>query len=279
MTFTDQYEARRAVAGLPKGPVALILNEDDVDLGATVAHHRTQGFAAVVVVGSADTSGHGADVVLAADVKASLADVVNELMPVLPGRWVFAGHNAEYLFYPFCESRTISDVTQFISEERREAVFCTTVDIYSDTPGLAETGLSESDAYFDRAGYFALDKYDGPTKLTRQVDLFGGLKWRYSEHIPWERQKINRVALFRGRPGLEMLSDHSFNDPEMNTINCEWHNSLTCAVASLRVAKSLLRNPGSTFDVDRFVWSQSEKFEWRSQQLMDHGLLEPGQWF
>jgi hypothetical protein len=45
------------------------------------------------------------------------------------------------------------------------------------------------------------------------------------------------------------------------------------------VAKALKRNPGSTYDIPTFRWDNSVPFEWSSRQLMDLGLMEPGQWF
>ena len=87
------------------------------------------------------------------------------------------------------------------------------------------------------------------------------------------------VALFRAKPGLKLREDHTFNDEEYNTYACPWHNNLTAAIASFRTAKALKRNPGSTFDIVTFRWHNSTPFEWHSRQLLDLGLMEPGQWF
>ena len=65
----------------------------------------------------------------------------------------------------------------------------------------------------------------------------------------------------------------------MNTFACPWHNNLTAAVASFRVAKALARNPGSRDEITSFAWRGSHPFRWNSQQLMELGLMEPGQWF
>ncbi len=279
MPILDPAQSRQRIAALPKGPLAIILNEDDVDLTATVSHHQRLGFAATIVASTAAPDDLHADMVIDVSAGTELFEVINTLMPAIQDRWVFACHNAEYLFFPFCETRTISDALQFVSEERRDAVFCAVLDLYSDDPKFGEQGLGDALAYFDRTGYFALDRFDGADRQERQVDLFGGLKWRYAEHIPWERQRIDRISLFRGAEDLEMSRDFRFNKPELNTVNCAWHNNLTCVVASTRVAKSLRRNPGSMHEVGSFRWGQSERFSWRSQQLMDLGLMEPGQWF
>ncbi len=80
--------------------------------------------------------------------------------------------------------------------------------------------MSLEDAHLDRSGYYALarldpDNHDHPRE--RQLDFFGGLRWRYEEHIPAPRRKIDRIALFRAKPGLELREDHIFNDEEYNT--------------------------------------------------------------
>jgi hypothetical protein len=65
----------------------------------------------------------------------------------------------------------------------------------------------------------------------------------------------------------------------MNTYACPWHHSLTAAICSFRVAKALRTNPGSRHDIADFRWHRSTQFHWSSLQLMELGLMEPGQWF
>jgi hypothetical protein len=78
---------------------------------------------------------------------------------------------------------------------------------------------------------------------------------------------------------MRLLPDFTFSEDELNTYACPWHNNLTAAVCSFRTAKALRTNPGSRFDIQTFRWHNSTPFEWHSQQLMDLGLMEPGQWF
>ena len=115
--------------------------------------------------------------------------------------------------------------------------------------------------------------------MERQLSIYGGLKWRFEEHLPWAKRRIDRVALFCAKAGLQMDAEQMFNDEEYNTYQCPWHHSVTIAICSFRTAKYLKSNPGSTFEVNSFAWSKSQKFHWNSQQLMDLGLMEPGQWF
>ena len=115
--------------------------------------------------------------------------------------------------------------------------------------------------------------------IERQLDFHGGLRWRFEEHVPETRRKIDRIAIFRAKQGLTLREDHTFSDEEYNTYACPWHNNLTAAIVSFRTAKALKRNPGSTFDIRTFRWHNSTPFEWHSRQLLDLGLMEPGQWF
>ena len=100
-----------------------------------------------------------------------------------------------------------------------------------------------------------------------------------SRAVPAHRRKIDRISIFRARPKLKMRPDHTFSDEEYNTYSCPWHHNITAAVASFRTAKALKLNPGSTYDIAAFTWHNSVPFEWHSRQLLDLGLMEPGQWF
>ena len=85
--------------------------------------------------------------------------------------------------------------------------------------------------------------------------------------------RIDRIALFRAQKGLRMRDDHTFSIEEYNTYACPWHNNLTAAVMSFRRAKALDWVAGS------FVWERSLRFDWTSRQLLELGMIEPGQWF
>ncbi len=169
----------------------------------------------------------------------------------------------------------------FHTEERRDAMLCYVVDLYAGDLGQFPNAVSLETALLDKSGYYALARYDevaGEDK-DRQLDFFGGLRWRFEEHVPYDRRKIDRIALFRAKSGLKLRPDHTFNDEEYNTYACPWHHNLTAAICSFRTAKALKTNPGSTFEIQTFQWHNSVPFEWSSQQLLDLGLMEPGQWF
>ncbi|MDE4175364.1 hypothetical protein PXK01_14470 [Phaeobacter sp. PT47_59] len=278
--------ARRPL--LEKGPVALIFVEDDVEVAATLRHHLQSGFKSVVAL-----MPDGFD--LPADVTARIERVsfdcgrseevfaaVNQVIRAAsPGCWLYYCYNAEFLFFPFCETRTVAEMLAFHTEEKRSAMLTYVIDLYAGDLEAQPDAVSLSDAYLDKSGYYAQARYIGTnsTPEERQLDFFGGVRWRHEEHIPWTSRKIDRISLFRARADLELLPNHTFNIAEYNTYACPWHHNLTAAICSFRTAKALKRNPGSSFDIQTFRWRNSVPFEWHSRQLLDLGLMEPGQWF
>jgi hypothetical protein len=278
----------RKVADLGKGPLSLVMAEDDVEIDSTLAHQLKCGFRDVVLLapeGVEVSPEHEAQIhIVTHDVfaEAALPGAVNEMMDAVAGAWIHCCYNAEYLFFPFCESRRIRELLAFHTEERRAAMLTYVVDLYAGDLGLNSNAVSLSDVWLDKSGYYALTRKDAAKKWEpkdRQMDFFGGLRWRFEEHIPFARRKIDRISLFRAREGLRLAPDFTLNDEELNTYACPWHHNLTAAVCSFRTAKALRTNPGSRHAIQTFRWHNSAPFEWHSQQLMDLGLMEPGQWF
>lgn len=275
-------------AALAKGPVAMIFAEDLVEVDTTIRHHQQLGFASIVLFAPPELElptplereVHRVGYSMAEP--AALEEAVNAVIEAAPGIWMYYCYNSEYLFYPFCETRTIGEMLAFHVEERRDAMLTYVVDLYAGNLDEHPNAVSLEDAYMDRSGYYALarpdpDNHNHPCE--RQLDFFGGLRWRFEEHIPAPRRKIDRIAIFLSKPGLKLRADHTFSDPEYNTYSCPWHHNITASIASFRTAKALKTNAGSTFDIHRFHWHNSTEFEWHSQQLLDLGLMEPGQWF
>ena len=283
----DHFD-REGAEHLAKGPNAIILVEDDVEVATTLRHHLQADFKNIVALMPAAfelprdlaVSVHRVD--YDTSHPEALLTAVNRLMSAAPGEWFYYGYNAEYLFHPFCETRNVAEMLAFHTEERRDAVLTYVIDLYSDDLQAHPNAVSLDNAHLDRSGYYALARKDlenqGHPK-ERQLDFYGGLKWRYEEHVPAHRRKIDRIALFRAKPGLVLRPDDTFNDEEYNTYACPWHHNITAAVCSFRTAKALKTNPGSTDTIETFKWHNSARFEWHSRQLLDLGLMEPGQWF
>jgi hypothetical protein len=274
-------------AALAKGPVALIMVEDLVEVESTIRFHQLAGFRSVVafappeleLLPALEDTIHRIDYDMSAP--QALTTAVNAVIDAAPGTWLYYCYNTEYLFHPFCETRKIGEMLTFHTEERRDAMLVYVVDIYAGDLERYPNAISLDDTWMDKSGYYALGRPDPKTgnPRERQLDFYGGLRWRFEEHIPRDRRKIDRIALFRAKRGLRLRPDHTFNDEEYNTYACPWHNNLTAAIVSFRAAKALKTNAGSTFEIPTFKWHNSVPFEWNSQQLLDLGLMEPGQWF
>lgn len=276
----------RGNAALRTGPVALIFAEDDVELASTLTHHLDLGFRTVVLFASdalvlpTDLATRVHRVRLEDLSASSVAAAVTACGRAAPGTWFYYGYNAEYLFFPYSETRGVGEMLAFHTEERRDAMLTYVVDLYAGDLAKAPTGVCRQNCYMDRSGYYALERLDPKgARATRQYDFHGGLRWRFEEHVPAANRRIDRIALFRAKPGLTLRQDHTFSEPEYNTVSCEWHHNLTAAVCSFRAAKALKANPGSSHAIPTFWWQNSVWFEWKSEQLLNLGLIEPGQWF
>ncbi|MHA7867619.1 MAG: hypothetical protein ACX93U_09005 [Salipiger thiooxidans] len=279
---------KTARSTMGEGPVAMVFCEDETEIDTTLRHHLQAGFRCVLafmpphfaLALDLHDRVHRIDHDMTAE--RAVADAVTRVSEAAPGLWMFYCYNAEYLFYPFCETRSVSEMLAFHGEERRDAMLTYVIDLYAGDLQRHPDAVSLDEAFLDRSGYYAQARndpanHDHPKE--RQLDFFGGLRWRYEEHVPPERRKIDRISLFRAKTGLRLRDDHTFSDEEYNTYACRWHNNLTAALVSFRTAKALKRNPGSSVDIHSFRWHNSTPFEWHSRQLLDLGLMEPGQWF
>ncbi|ARO13892.1 hypothetical protein BVG79_00540 [Ketogulonicigenium robustum] len=272
---------------LAKGPIGIIYADDTIEVESTISHHLARGLRVLIVLGhpSFSIAPELADLVhyIEYDVFAEngLPRAVNRLLAAAPEKvWFYYCYSGEYLFHAFSEYRSLGELTTFCAEERRDSVLTYVIDLYPSDIQRNDSGVSLSDAYLDRTGYYALGRKDKENNYEeRQLDFFGGLRWRFEEYVLPRYRRIDRVSVFRNVRGLELLPDHRLNMAEYNTYACPWHHSPTAVIASFRTAKALRRNPGSKFDIKSFMWHNSVPFTWNSQQLLDFGLMEPGQWF
>ncbi|MFN0113486.1 MAG: hypothetical protein ACKVPY_02290 [Paracoccaceae bacterium] len=290
MQFTSLDDlATRGQPLLAAGPVALIFVEDLVEIASTLDHHARAGFRQIFaflpegIDLPEGTPPAAHPVRYDTQAPEAVPDAVNALIAAAPPTtWFFYAYNAEYLFHPFRETRNVRELIAFHAEERRDAMLTYVIDLYAPDLSVHPDAVSLADAMLDRSGYYALARPDPANQNTpreRQLDFFGGLRWRFEEHIPRPRRRIDRISLFRAQAGLKLRPDHTFSVEEYNTCACPWHHNLTAAVVSFRTAKALKTNPGSREAIHRFTWANSVRFDWTSQQLMDLGLMEPGQWF
>lgn len=265
---------------LPPGPVAVVLAEDGAEIASTVAHCRALGFAAVLLMRPAALALPPAAWLVQADGlcagRAAAARLVTALQRPLAGRWMHVAFNAEYLFFPWCETRSVGDLCAFMEEERRASVHGMVIDLYPASLDAAPLGVDRDNACLDALGYYAFSREDEAG--FPHAEIHGGLRWRFAEHLP-AGTRLDRPALHVARPGLAMDADLHLSEPELNAVSCPWHNNVTAAIASFRAAKALARNPASAAAIDGFAWEGTRRFTWTARELLDHGFMEAGQWF
>jgi len=173
---------------LARGPVAIVLVEDDVEVASTLRHNLQIGFHTVLVFmpDAFDLPAEIAErvhrITYDMTVPAAMETAVNTVLTASPGMWMYYCFNAEYLFHPFCESRTVGEMLAFHSEERRHSMLTYVVDLYADNLQDHPNAVSLERAHLDRSGYYALARNDPANHnhaKERQLDFFGGLRWRY----------------------------------------------------------------------------------------------------
>ncbi len=170
-------------AALAKGPVAIVLVEDDVEIATTLRHHQQAGFVSIIALMPDEfalpldlqESVHRITYNMAREGAMELA--VNSIIAAAPGVWMYYCFNAEYLFHPSCETRSIGEMLSFHTEERRDAMLTYVVDLYSDDLDKNPDAVSFESAHLDRSGYYALarpdiDNHNHPKE--RQLDFYGG---------------------------------------------------------------------------------------------------------
>ncbi|PIB23970.1 hypothetical protein BFP76_01570 [Amylibacter kogurei] len=270
---------------LKSGPIGIVFAEDNIGLVDTVAHLRNVGFSNIFVAGTmlttqelnTDESIHIFD--YDPDRTNAISTFLNMVIKAFPNQWIFHCFNGEFIYYPFCETRSITDFLIFADEERRISMAGTIVDLYTEKNPPKSCGYANDYWLFDESGYFANYREDADQTPMRYVETYGGLRWRLEEYFPPDRRRIDRTNLFKSIPGLRLDENLDGNLADFGTIGAPWHNSPTIVIASFRATKYLHINTPDAKAIQKLSWSRSAAFEKSSHQLMKIGFMEPGQWF
>ncbi|MEM9059593.1 MAG: hypothetical protein AAGD13_03950 [Pseudomonadota bacterium] len=272
-TIEALVKARPDLAG---GVVAVLLCETPAQTNCSMRRLAAQGAGSLIVIGDApEPSDLDVQVVRVKQLPSqrSAWSMLNQLIDLLAGRWLLWLWNGEYFVFPFGETRTLSDLAAFLGDERRKMIFTYAFDLYANDLPNGGDNLEEADLHFDRIGYHAFPRDE---KVLR---LFGGLGWRFAEFAPRETQQIGRTSLFKAEKGVWMDRKYLFEDAEYASVQCKWHHNPTAAVMSLRRTRRILAHPEFHRVRGNLLWEGSEKFDWTSRQLLELGMIEPGQWF
>ena len=115
----------------------MIFVEDNVEIRSTIAHHLMRGFRAILVFVPPDIAHPAAFAPQVHSIRydtlseGAVDRAINRVIRRVPNTWMYYCYNAEYLFYPFCESRSISEFLAFNKQEERAAVVTYIIDLYA----------------------------------------------------------------------------------------------------------------------------------------------------
>ena len=116
---------------------------------------------------------------------------INRVIRRVPNTWMYYCYNAEY---PFCESHSISEFLAFNKQEERAAVVTYIIDLYAANLRAHPNAVCTQTAQIDSVGYYAQARVD-PSHHNfhkeRQLDFFGGLRWRFEQYVPSANRKID----------------------------------------------------------------------------------------
>ena len=94
-------------------------------------------------------------------------ELINQVSARVPKEWVYYCFNSEYLFYPFMESRSVVEMLAFHADERRDAMLTYVIDLYAKDLEKFPNAVSLDQAHFDRAGHYALVRWDPNTNSNK----------------------------------------------------------------------------------------------------------------
>lgn len=269
-----RFLASPAAATLPPGCLAVVIDDGLSRTAETVRHLAALGAAATIVLGRGDDVAEPHTIRLDVPTgRESIAAHLNAIAARYPSRWIVWCWAGEYLFFPYCETRTIDDLTDFLGEERRRVLYTYALDLYTPDGSLPDGTVRAASTMFDRLGYHAF------WEAENRLRLYGSLGWRFEALIADDDRQIGRPALFKASRDARMNAALTFDDADYASVQCAWHHNPTGALMSLRRAAMLDRQPAFDGLRDRLVWHGSEPFTWSSQQLLDLGMIETGQWF
>ena len=79
----------------------------------------------------------------------------NSVIFATPRIWTYYCFNAQYLFHPFCETRTVGEMLPFPTEKRHHSMLTYVVDLHSYDRNANPDAVSLDRAHLDRSGYHA----------------------------------------------------------------------------------------------------------------------------
>jgi len=217
------------------------------------------------------------------------------------GRWCLSLEpNERFVFYR-SETRRIMDLIEFLTSERRDHIYAVLLEMYGDQPAEhiclnAGEDPATKLRYFDAFGYSAPE----PGRLSNVV-VRGGIQRRalYRDN-PEDSPSLNRIPLVKWRWYFAYISGRRLMMPaRLNTPHAPWHSSPTACLLryalldppssvelAARIDATEIMSDGrrSCYDAVAALRQVDLKHDYsgrfnESLDLVDVGLINPGQWF
>jgi hypothetical protein len=217
------------------------------------------------------------------------------------GRWCLSLEPSEMFVFARSESRQIKDLTEFLQSENRDHIFALVIEMYGDQPAKSLTPKTGEHplnilSYFDPYGYTT----SGPHRY-RGVVVRGGVQRRtLFRNAPRRSPALNRIPLVKWRWFYAYVAGTQLLIPRhLNTPHPPWHSEPTACLlrfalldddASLATAAMAEAGQISAAPSGRsyrgmlklrgrhLKQNVSVRFT-GSADLVECGLLNPGQWF
>ncbi len=276
MKFDTVSAFAKARPTLPSGVVGVLLCETRAQVEATARRLEAQGASVIVAIGQAvdlDDIAIPVITIVERPTQRNAWLMLNTLIDALSDRWLLWLWNGEFFVFPYAETRTLRDLTDFLADERRKMIFTYALDLYAQELPEPDQDPARMALCFDRSGYHAFPKEE------QVLRLYGGLGWRFAEFTPKEMQQIGRTSLFRATKGVWLDRKYLFDDPEYASVSCKWHHNPPASMMPLRRSRRIMAHPRFHEVRGQLMWAGSEPFDWSAQKLLELGMIEPGQWF
>jgi hypothetical protein len=216
------------------------------------------------------------------------------------GRWCLSLDLNDMLVYYRSETRQIGDLIDFLESENRDHIFAQIIEMYGSERAMdlnPQDDLLDKLCYFDPYGY-ATEARSGPFD---NVIVRGGLQRRtlFSTR-PLQAPILSRIPLAKWTRFKSYIAETQVMLPkQMNVPHSPWHSTPTACLlrfalaneddqlemaARVELSNSIRAFAHSSYLGTKGLREQSLRREFsarfeRSEDLVDFGLLNPGQWF
>ena len=277
-----------------KGPAALVIAEDRVEVASSVDSRAVAG---VQATSSCLAPPEIEIPPFAEGTKAELHIIrgrsrapgatqaaMNILIDKMPGAWLHYCYNGEYLFFPFCEDRSVGENGHMGDggTAQRDPDLChrpvragsarPTQTRYRSTPPFSTVRATTPEGRPRRERQPARKA----TELLRRPALAVPKK-----HVAKPKRKIDRIrASSRRNRGCACAKDphaERRGDEHLCLPVAPFADGGDLFVPSGQGAAAPIRDRDTTSPIS--AGTSRRKFHWSSMQLMELGLMEPGQWF